>query len=172
MNKRLEKDVLTETYKDMEKLVCKIAWRFAKTYNADFEEVQAETNLIFINAMKTYDKEKGALSTHLTHQITRRLQTYFKQQWKQQNQIPTINVDLVCIETPSSDFTLIDIIDEVGEDARTLIDLVLETPVDFMNAIRPNRRNLRASMKRHSTKILGWTKRHYKETFEEVTNAL
>jgi len=170
MSNRLEKDALTETFKDMEKLICKIAWRFANAYNADLEEVQAEASLIFLNAMKTYDEEKGRLSTYLTLRITWGLIGYFEKQKKQTAVYSVASFE--DIEDLTSNLSVIDILDEVGEDAKTLIDLVLETPVDFMNAIRPNRKNLRASMRRHATKILGWTTRHYKETFEEVTNAL
>jgi len=170
MSKCLEKDALTETYADMERLICKIVWRLTNAYNADFEEVRSEANLIFLNAMKTYDEEKGALSTHLTCQITRRLQTYLHNQ-KKQTAVYLVSL-FEDIEDPTSNLSMIDILDEVGEDAKTLIDLVLETPVDFMNSIRPNAKNFKTNMKRHSVKILGWTKRHYKETFEEVTNAL
>ncbi len=46
------------------------AWRYAQKWNADFEELEAQGYLIFVEALERYDPDQGAaFSTYLHHRL-------------------------------------------------------------------------------------------------------
>ena len=61
-------------------LVRKIAWDFHKSTGLDWNDLFQEAALAYLESMETYDKEKGAVSTHVWHCITSRLKNYLQQE--------------------------------------------------------------------------------------------
>lgn len=56
---------MNEHYKKYENLLKNRAWFYSKKYNFDYHELLAEANLIYVEALKRYDNEKGKFSTYL-----------------------------------------------------------------------------------------------------------
>ena len=61
-------------------LIRKIAWSFHYTTGLDWDDLFQEAALACYEAMDSYDPNRGKLSTHLWHRMTRRLQTYLQKQ--------------------------------------------------------------------------------------------
>ncbi len=52
-----------------EPMIRKIAWRVAKRYELDFEDIVQEGYAIFVDACERYDDSKASFSTFLTHRL-------------------------------------------------------------------------------------------------------
>lgn len=52
-----------------ERLIQKLAWRYAKMYQEDVEDLIQEGWVVYMNAQQTWNPEKGAFSTHLYHRL-------------------------------------------------------------------------------------------------------
>jgi len=59
-------------YEKYKALIFKEAWRKALLSNRDFQDLVAEGNLAYVEALKTWDPDKGAFSTHLTWKMKHR----------------------------------------------------------------------------------------------------
>jgi hypothetical protein len=55
----------TELFPMYQALIRARAWKFAKDYQADYQELEAEGYLIFCEAVETFQPEKALFSTHL-----------------------------------------------------------------------------------------------------------
>ncbi len=67
-----EQEGLLERFRQM---IDSAAMRAARAWGLDFEDVQAQAHLVFMEAVVTYDREKASFSTHLWNQL-RRLNDY------------------------------------------------------------------------------------------------
>ena len=68
------------THKKHLHLIQKMVWSFHKTTGLDWEELYSEATLQFLEAIQTYNPEKGKLSTWVTTRIRTRLITFCKKQ--------------------------------------------------------------------------------------------
>ena len=61
-------------------LIRKIAWSFHKSTGLDWDDLFQEAALAYLEALQSYDKRKGKLSTHAWHCIVSRLKNYWKKE--------------------------------------------------------------------------------------------
>lgn len=178
MKSTFRRDILTETYRDMQMLVAGAAWDFWRTYGGDIDDLMAQANLIFVDAFDTYDPGRSKLTTWLTFKIRKGLLRYMINENRQE--LRRVQIDDVFIEThPASnkDFSVMEMLDEMEQDAHIVLQLFLETPRDIMVSIlNGNRRtdHAQAHMRRrlkNRLRQMGWTMRRIKEAFEEIREA-
>jgi len=144
MNSTLQKDVLTETYNDMQNLLYKITWDFCKQFHEDFDDTFSQVNLFFIYAMDRYDETKSDVSTWLSCYIPYKMLNYIKE--KQKTIQAEINVEYKKEETSN----LSELLDELGKDSHFVLQLYLETPTEIYQSF------IRRGKKHH---IQGFTRR-------------
>lgn len=184
MDAVLRKNALTETYLDVEKLINTIVWRFWKRYGGEKADWKAQANYQFIEAYDSYKKEWGKFSTWLYVRIWRTLQDYHKK-LSRENHIEVFDnegssIPFFMIERKNSFCNIIDIVDELKEDGKTLIKLILDPPENMLSASIPNNSNIKkGNHPCHMRRILrqyllaaGWTGRRIKESFEEIGEAI
>lgn len=177
MKAALRKDALSETYTDIEKLIYDIVWKFKDRYGGDIGELVAEANLIYVLAFDSYNETKGALSTWMHFCIRKGLLDFLKST-RQQNRYglkfyPLSEAKGVSIQK-FRPLHLLEMLEEVGEDAKVVIRLVFYPPEGItkedleggFSACRC-RRYLRQYL--HD---LGWTGRRIKESFQEIRRIL
>ncbi len=166
----LQKDAVTETYKDMQNLINQATWQFCDRYGGDFEELRAEANLTFVQTCKTHKENKGAFSTWLRWCIWKELLNHAVALYKQTHN--TIS-DSEKIETRKSktnqSFSPLELLDGLREDTKTVICLIWNPPKELKN-VKTNGEHP-CHMKvvlRNYLFDLGWTGRRIKESFEEI----
>lgn len=178
MKPTLRKDILTETYKDMQKLVAGAAWNFWYIYGGDVDDLIAQANLIFIDAFDTYDSSRSKLTTWLTFKIRKGLFEYMRNGNGHRLMHARIDDEFIKKQpAPNGDFSVIELVDEMEQDARIVLQLFLETPREVMvNILNSNRRidHAQAHMRkrlRNRLRQMGWTVRRIRKAFEEIKNA-
>ncbi len=58
------------------KTIQKMAWKFSRKTGIEFDEMEAEGNLIFMEAVQTWKAEKSSFNTWLTIQLNRLNKSY------------------------------------------------------------------------------------------------
>ena len=86
----------------MEQLLRKIAWTFSKSSRIDFEELLAEANLAYVEALRTHDDSKGKLTTYIWHSVEGKLRNFVKEEAKHH----ALSVDYVREEAKHNDWFL------------------------------------------------------------------
>ena len=178
-NTALRKDTLKETYKDMEKLILKVTWRFQTRYGGEIDDLIGQANLLFIYAFDEYDEtKKTKLSTWLWHYINIGLWNYVKTENHKNNHI-SIDDEEVNINPQTSDsFSVIELLDELERDTLLIIRLFLETPNELIASVLDDGKqmnHIQGFMRRrlrNRLKQMGWTLRRISEAFEKIKEAV
>lgn len=183
MNARLRREILTETYKDMQKLISATVRRFWNSYGGDLDDLHAQANLIFINAVDDYDSSRAKMTTWLTIRIRNGLLDYIKGEYKSKHLlIEDLLADGITpdfIESKSKikkDFSVMELIDNLEQDAHIVLWLFLTTPKEVMQDILDSKKRVdgvRSCMRNrlnNRLRQMGWTIRRIKEAFDEVKN--
>jgi len=178
METALRKDVLEETYEDMENLILKITWNFHTRNGGDIDDLIGQANLLFIYAFDKYDENKKAeLSTWLWHYINKGLKTYIRKE-RNHNYISIDDKDRNINPQTFDSFSIIELLDELEQDTLTVIQLFLETPNEIIQSVLDNgkqMKHMRGYMRRrlrNRLKQMGWTIRRISEAFEKIKEAI
>jgi len=158
----------TKIYHEMQSLIAGIVWDYHHRYNWEWDELMAEANLLFMIALKKYDK-RAKLSTWLTTFISKSLINYIVRTIKQAK-IP--ERDFIESIYPSNIMT--DLMDGLDNDAKMILDLVFDIPSQIQESILTkgtSSRHFKAGIKRHLTS-LGWSRRQIQKSFNKISNAI
>lgn len=173
----LRKDALTETYEDVKNLIYKTAWKFQASHGGDIKEYIAEANKEFVRAYDAFDSSKEIeFTTLLTTFIKNGLRNFLYQEWRQSH--PSLK-RIVKHKPPQQfaeeTFSIMELLDEIEEDAQIILQLFLDTPKEvFVNIVNENQ-NMRIQIKkrlRNRLRQMGWTIRHITESFDEIAQAI
>ena len=175
MKGNLRKDTLTETYIDIEGYILAATWKFWNLYGGDIEDLKGQASLIFIRAFDNYNPDKGAkLESWVTFKILKGLIDYMK---KGNGYKPHIQIDDVFVGTyPASNenFSVMELLDEMKQDAHIVLRLFFEIPNDIMvNILNKKKRtdHTQAAVRNHlqnRLRQLGWSMKRIRKTFEEI----
>jgi RNA polymerase sigma factor (sigma-70 family) len=141
----------------MEKLIRKIARSFALSTGMDYEDFYQEAYIAYLEAIKTYDPTRGAITTHIWWCITNHLKNYLKLQEKEK----VYSIDDVQCDKPSPvSFSL----DVLSNEAQEIAKVILSNPVDFD---LPDRYEVKKKIK---TVLLnqGWSMKNIFSGFREL----
>lgn len=171
-----------DAYELYEPLVKQVASSFAFHHGRDIEEVEGEANVLFLEALYTYIPEKGPLGTRLRSCIYNGLIDWARRESKVRNvnRLNQVHADdnvLYLQSSPTVEYFDKDgLRDSLGEDAQTVLALVLESPDELTDAIRLERRpgmaSTRKCLRRFLRERLGWCAARISETFSEIREAL
>lgn len=173
---------ITETYEDVERLICKTVWDFIRRYGGDFDELLSEANIGFLKAYDAFDSTKGQFSTLLVVTIWRRLCHTFEIKDRERHR-GGVSLDSETKNGPLSTtiaakqprrFSLDEFTEGFADDAKYVLNMILNAPSDFemiVNSKGGEARNWRSSLKSHLYDI-GWTATRIAETFQDIAAAL
>lgn len=74
-------------------LIRKVAWSFHQTTKLDWDDLFQESAIAYLEALQTYNKKKGQLSTYAWHCMVSRLRNY----WRTENEYQTPLCDIESI---------------------------------------------------------------------------
>ncbi len=175
-------DALTETYSDTERLIVKIAHDFHRKYGNTYGTVEELISIGNESFMKAYNSDKGKSSfvTWLFIQVTHGILDEIRRRTKRQKRLPesTNGLDSVsysaALAQPPLKFFLHEFLDELTDDAKLVVELVLDTPNDLLEIMREdngNRKKASASIRQYLLGC-GWTVKRIMESFAEITCCL
>lgn len=129
--------VVSEEYKNYEKLVYHTVHRFVKKYGGDSEEYIAEANVVFLNAFEKFDRTAGyRFSTYLVRSIWNRLLNVAKREMDHNRRYntsldsgPDGLASRASLVPDSGDSGWA--FEDLGHNARTVLDLVLRAPAEI-----------------------------------------
>ena len=115
-------------------LIRKIAWDFYKTTRVEWDDLFQEAAIAYFEALKTYDPDRGKITTHAWYCITNHLKNYLKEQ--EEYKCRKFNGELTSIEEAirsehpaqiASDFW-----EGLTEDAKVIAEIVLDSAELFV----------------------------------------
>ena len=106
-------------------LIKKIASSFSVTSGLDFDDLFQEASLAYLEAMRTYDSNKGKITTHLWHCIENRLICYLREQEKEK----VISLDDIEINYPENSTPYFE---NLTMEAIGIAEVILKSPKEFV----------------------------------------
>ena len=103
-------------------LLRKIAWSFHKSTGYDFDDLFQEAALAYCKGIKTFNPERGALSTHIWYCVNSQLKNYLKNENDYKTPLETIDY-LKTYETQQ-----FNILHALTKDAQDLAKSIIRTP--------------------------------------------
>ena len=158
-------------YKTVEKIVHKLAWDTAQRYPISYEESLSEAHLAFMKAVQSYNPERGTqfsswcyftVWTHLKDVVMKRSKerVFF---------IPEVTEEMAG-EAPPTEAPSVQLAKELGEDAKLLVEMLLETPEELIGRpLTPKRLLTEVKKILHSK---GWSWNRINDTVNQITTAL
>ena len=159
---------IENAHASVEKMLAKLAASHQATWGGDYNEWLAEANLAFVNAYRTWNPSHGRLTTWAWHNVRGHLLNLHRTKAAKAKR-ESLPADV----GEESRFDLRAWLFELGEDARYVVDMVLESPVDLIQIMRTRdkKRPSRSLLKRF-LRDLGWGHMKISKTFQEITEAL
>ncbi len=176
---RASKAAMTDVYEDHAPLVRAIARRFAYRYRRDFEETFADANRFYLEAYHTFNPEYGTIvEQRIQYAIWQRLYDQMREDARDAELLTRTDADVsrlaARVNPPVFDRDKLE--SELGDNARVVLALILDTPRDLLNAFRTDRKpgpeSMRKWLKKHLKYSLGWATSTIIETFDEIREVL
>ncbi len=167
-------------YEDVKGMIFKLSWKFARNEN-EWEECVSVGNEAFLRAWDCFDPQRGVkFSTYLYRCVFRRLQTHFAEAARRMSMEKTNSLDglhddgwsgLDDVEDRSVG-RIESILEDIGDDARLIVQTILELPADLkclISARKPkeSRFRLQKYLRKRGFKVAQLV-----ECFEEIEEAL
>lgn len=183
MKENLRREILTETYQDMRRLILSNAWKFWKIHGGDLDDLIAEANLIFVDACDSYDPGRGAqLGTWISFRIKKRLISYMRKKGSGYGSHTSIDdhfeIPCTLLDYRGNNFSVMELLDEMEHDTWIVLELFFETPRNILVKIR-NKHNridhVQAALRnrlRNRLRQMGWTRRRIEGAFDKIKNVI
>lgn len=175
-NKTQSKNTLdpNEEFPKVQNLVYDIAWTYTRRYGLDFEEAKAEACLGFAKAITRYDpnNSKGAkLSTLVYFLANCRLRRMVMDRVEGPKYCE-LNLDIEHeLEAPPERCAALEAIEDLSDDAKTIVQLLLEAPQELLED-QPTPRQLFERVKDYLTWTQGRPHRKVKQACRELRTRL
>ncbi len=168
---------ITDTYKDIERMIYQICHKFCSQYNESLEDLVGEANLAFSRSYKKYDSSRGQFTTFIHWCIVNHLIQYTNRNKKRAKvwmQGLDDDVHPIFKFATANDLDLKDFTDEMSADAKEVINLVFEGPQEIgylIFRIGESKMNWRKALRTY-LKNSGWSYRRVLKAFKEIREAL
>lgn len=180
MNKKARKAVLTEAFANSRNLIASIAWHFWQANGGDLDDLIAQANLLFIDAVDSYDPTKNAkLSTWIFITVRNGLLEYVRNRNVYKTTYTAIDDEFVdTYPASSNDISVMEFIDDMTQDAHIVLSLFLETPREILVNIRNDNKRIdhaRFTMRNRLWNRLrqnGWSKHRTTNAFKEIKSLI
>lgn len=169
-------DIVTR-YKECEPLLTKLARAAIRRYRLDEHDAMSSAQLSFVNACQSYRQSPGGtFQGWLVYCVRNDLQTIARHKAYRAarvKQYPLNDTDINNTYARSTPF--LDLLDELPDDARTVVRLALDLPASvFKEAKRQGARprNVRQALRMHLRFSLRWGEVRIRNAFKEIQRAL
>lgn len=156
-------------FPNVEKMLYNLAWKTANTYPVTFEEARSEAYWAFMNACRDFNptKAKGSkFSSWCYFWVWTHLKTFVTKRSVDPLCFVEMNEDLVGT-APAERSESLDLIEDLSEDAKEIISLLLETPEELIG-MSLTTRQLVKGVKNYLVKKKKRNKEKVDKAFEEA----
>jgi hypothetical protein len=178
---------LEETYEGVEKLIYHTVNRWIRRHGGDFDELRSVANEAFMRAYHGFKIGNARWSTYLVSVVWNALIDEAHDQTKRRQRF--VNCSDICYDSSEADVSMDHVATarssrfdfrDVTEDAKFVIGLVLDAPVELYYLVPPSRhRNTDRldvrwwnAIKEHLEDNLGWAPERIAQTAKEISAAL
>lgn len=175
---------IDDTYQEVVKLIYSAVWDFIRAYGGDFDEALSEANDAFMSAYAGYNPQRGEFSTLIMTSIHNRLIDGKRRQHRD-NKKCRISISAEApgggkiedsIESrPHEEFSKEDFFNDLSEDAKIVLDMILDPPPYIANAVQAKGdqpRNWRSTIRQHLQYKLYWDSNRVQLCFAEIKTKL
>jgi RNA polymerase sigma factor (sigma-70 family) len=172
--KEVDRQAADETYRDVEKLIWRLAWKARAIHGGEMEDYISAMNEEFMVALTSYDPSRGtSFSTWLWWKIQGAVTKEIRRSCLQRHTVAAgEDIDLDAL--PGRHRGWMDLFwSELGDDARTVVTILVESPFDI-NGLLHYRRIGKVLRKSLALQLrgAGWTVARISESFSEIREAL
>lgn len=186
-----ERLIFQYTYEDLQDMIYMLVHNYIEKYGGDFQTVLSTAHLYFLVAMNTWDPQKGALTTHVYHKVRGGLlQVRRKDMRSHTRMVQSKGIKTMLTVRPLSGFEkhvieqvttcstnvafLCDLLDELSDDARTLIHTLLDDDEQLQRRIHEKSaypRAIKRAVTEHLNDLLNWNAYRVDKSWREVQGA-
>ena len=167
-----------KTFKHYEKMIQKLTWSFVyRNVGLEFEETFAEACLAFAQAYRTFNSDRSQMTTYVYNVVKNHLIDYIAKHYRLKRcSMQRVDVDLqnhdgenkpsslITYCNPERALQFLEQIERLRPKTRSLCQLILEAPNDFLGLTQAELRN--------HIERLGWTKTQAKRSIVEIKTML
>lgn len=153
------RSAIEETYKDVQGLLVKAATKIHRSYGGDLGEYIAEANYLFLLNFDKHSKQAKAYPFAIWIYLKVLYGLVDKRRTEKRQQERSGMVVFHAMDY-ADQFSTMDWMDELSDESRAVLNLVLRTD-------KPNRRRVRCELAR-----LGWTAEQIEDCFLEIRGAM
>jgi hypothetical protein len=151
-----------EAYRGIEKMIYKLSWQAARRYGGDWEDYASAANEAFMDAYSSYDPGQHTLfSTWLWWKIRGAITREIRKPCTEPCDMNSISKE--------EQFDCEAFIRELGFDARVVVRMVVESPVEVFDLL--HHKDIGSVMRcglQRKLKNIGWTVARISESFSEI----
>ena len=165
--------LMTETYEDVERLIWDVVHTFHRKHGFQYgtpQELFSEACMGFMVAYRIYNPAKGSFSTYVRMVANHVLLEMMRNETKRRVRFHTSTEDEPTANPPA--FSVAEFLDEVSEDAKAIVMLVLDTPNDLLRAMQSEEKDSVKYLLRQYLSGMGWAADRITECFTEIAHAL
>jgi DNA-directed RNA polymerase specialized sigma24 family protein len=161
-----------ETFRDVEKMLYEMCWKFAKRFGMDFEELVSVGHVAFMKVYQGFDASRGCQFSSHFHNSLRFALLDFVSAERSRQQKYHVDSDLVSLAPDIHGHRLQNILADLSNDARTVVLAIVESPKELADVLRCRRPDkIRRGLWKYF-KALGWSLGRAEECFAEIRLAL
>jgi DNA-directed RNA polymerase specialized sigma24 family protein len=167
---------IDSSFQQVERLLTGIVSRHYRKHGGDWDELLSIAHEAFTEAWHSHNPERAQFTTWVQIQAQNRLKTELRERIRRNR--TTIDSDAVQ-STPARQETILSrVLAEVSDDARTLLGLAIEQPVDCLLAARRLAWGLHGDRESPARALLelmqnlGWDCRRIFSAWQEIREAL
>lgn len=172
-------DPIDVTYHDVEKLVHSLLHKYHRKHGGDYNSLLSEAALWFMNAYATFDRnKKTSFSTWVFIKVSMGLRTLTRQQIrlsKKEEGLIRLDINLLPPKSKKSNFHLGRFYQSLSKDAKSVVRLVIATPLDIKGDLlirgRETPHTWRLAIWKY-LKLIGWKKERIRAAFSEIQTIL
>jgi hypothetical protein len=141
----------------VEKMLYKMAWQTTHIYNIPFDETRSEVMVAYMKACWRWTPGRGEFSTLCCFIANCRLRRLVMDRTEDSRKMPQVPLDVLIeqpFEAPPVHSECLEMIEDLSEDAREIVSLLLEIPQELVGT-RMTPRQLMKAVKRYMIKRRG-----------------
>lgn len=155
---------MIKKFYDFLPLVNQLASGFSKKYHLEFDDIQAQGFLIFVECQKTYDENRSQFSTWLSCNLKQKLNDYCKKEKLIENRTENISENISMQSTIEKKIEFWDSINELTDESKKIIQYILQPKKDYVS-----RRVTKNSLKKELRRGEKWSFKFINDKFNEIS---
>lgn len=182
MSVALARDARAEVYADLRHMIANIVRNFCHSYRQDFDDMMGIAHVAFCEAFTNYDPSRATFGTHVCQKVWSKIYEDFRRRGCRAEllkEYTSLECTLDNAEwqwcSDRSSFALTDLLDELSDDAKQVVQLTLAAPIDLVHAVHDRGKGKPDHVRNALTEVLidfGWSIDRVSESFAEIAGAL